>query len=489
MASKQGAEFEESLGRGLIGMFRKPLRLIPFGIACLICYEVTKNLDSAANSLGLTGVNRFFLLFVFLIPAGMLILWSNDAPAGGMKDDPFEEINFKNKNGQTPKRIAKYRDPKDKRVIVYEYRLSGKPFLEWMTCQRDIESAMNVTIRNIRQSPDDNQTVIMETVSPKYRLPVSTRENPFMWDEKLGVKDEGKVVVGQELLDPIVVDLNKLPHLLFAGTTGSGKSVIVQCVLWQLVKKGALPIVIDFKGGIEFGGDWENYGKVVTELDDALEIVNLLTAEQEARFRFLRDDGAKYHYECKNIKQYNAKHPDSPLTRIIFVVDEAGDLLSQEGRDKEDKQKVSQLTGGVMYLAMKARAVGINIILGIQRPDAKVLNGQIRNNIPVKVCGRCMGGDGRYLSEMVLGDQIATTLDATIEGRFYGNFGSGIEQFQSYFFEPTKFLTPNPDREDGLWRKGKTLILEKPRKPVDDEEHHTPIAPKIKVETGINPLI
>jgi len=58
------------------------------------------------------------------------------------------------------------------------------------------------------------------------------------------------VVVGQELLDPIVVDLNKLPHLLFAGTTGSGKSVIVQCVLWQLVKKGALPIVIDFKGGI-----------------------------------------------------------------------------------------------------------------------------------------------------------------------------------------------------------------------------------------------
>jgi len=67
MASKQGAEFEESLGRGLIGMFRKPLRLIPFGIACLICYEVTKNLDSAANSLGLTGVNRFFLLFVFLI--------------------------------------------------------------------------------------------------------------------------------------------------------------------------------------------------------------------------------------------------------------------------------------------------------------------------------------------------------------------------------------------------------------------------------------
>lgn len=469
MAAQKSDDAIQNLGRGLLAAFRKPYRLLVLGVELAVCYYVLTNLRTLGERLGLgDGLNYVVLLFVVFIPMFTLIAYSNDTDGGADSEGKFSEIGFKNKEGTVPKQVSKYRDFQDKRKIVLEYKSPGIPLENWIARKRELETALNLTITNIREDPQDKRIIIIDTIPNKYHLPVSTRQNPFWWDESYMPKDEGKAVIGMHILDPIVVDLNKFPHMLMAGTTGSGKSVIVQCVLWQFVKKGARPIIIDFKGGIEFGGDWEKFGTVVTELDDAVDIVQKLAMEQEARFRHFRDDGIKYNYDCKNIEAYNKKHPDDPMQRIIFVVDEAGDLLSKDGADKEKKEKISVLEGSIASLAMKARAVGINIIFGIQRPDAKVLTGQIRNNIPIKVCGRCMGGDGVYLSQMVLGDAIATTLDSTIEGRFYGNFGQGIIQFQSYYFEPKKFL------KEGNWRKGKVLVLDN-EVPISDPERHVPL--------------
>lgn len=464
---KKGGKIERSpIEKGFTALSKDPKKMGIFALLLFICYIVIKNMNFWADKLHLEGPMVLVLFGVLLLPIMALMAWAND-PSSKNYDEIFEEIGFKNSNGVYPKLIRKYKAPNDKRIIRYEFNSPGITLMEWRNKEEAIGNAFNGIVRNIEESPENKQIMVMDMIPPKYKLPVSTRENPFWWDDQIAdaYQKPSMIVVGQGLLDPVTIDLDKDPHMLAAGQTGSGKSVVIQCILWQLVKKGAVPIVIDFKGGIEFGGVWKNFCKVVTDVDDALDMLKRISAEDEARFRFFAEDGDKYDYDCKNLGAYNKKHPDNQLSRIILVVDEAADLLSTEGvADKEEKQKKQEISHLVMKLATKSRAAGINMILGIQRPDAKTLNGQIRNNVTSRICGKCNGGDGQYLSEMVLGTPIATTIGKSTEGRFYGEFGMGLEQFQSYYFEPKKYVVP------GNYRNGKTLVLENEESPDDDPE-------------------
>lgn len=471
-SKKSGKQERDPISKGMTALSKDPAKWGIMAVVIFICYLVIKNNALIAEAFHLEGPGRLAVFGVLLLPFLFLAAWSNDPSAKNM-DEIFEEIGFKNSNGAYPKLIRKYKDPNDKRVQRYEFNSPGITLMEWRNRSESIGNAFNGIVRNIEESPDNKQIMVMDMIPPQYKLPVSTREHPFWWDEKLAEKYENKpsvILVGQGLLDPVKIDLDKDPHILAAGQTGSGKSVVIQCILWQLVKKGAVPIVVDFKGGIEFGGVWKNFCKVVIDIDDALEMFQKISAEDEARFRYFAEDGEKYDYDCKNLTAYNKKHPDDQLSRIIVVIDEAADLLSVEGvADKEEKAKKMEIGHLVMKLATKSRAAGIHMIFGMQRPDAKTMNGQIRNNITSKICGKCNSGDGQYLSEMVLGTNIATTIGKSTEGRFYGEFGNGLEQFQSYYFEPKKFVVP------GTYRNGRTLVLEEETPLKDDPEQYNEV--------------
>ena len=250
------------------------------------------------------------------------------------------------------------------------------------------------------------------------------------WKDEYIKKDSGVVTLGKSALEEIVFDLNRVPHVLIAGETGSGKSVILREILWQLINQGSRVYMLDFKGGVEFGLDYERYGEVVTERERALQILTELEKENAKRLALFRE------MRVKNIVEYNRKMKQN-LCRVGVFCDEVAEMLDKKGAPKELKALMEQIEGKLSTLARLSRATGINLILGMQRPDANVLTGQIKNNIPVRISGRFAD---KTASEIVLGTTDAVNLP-DIKGRFLYKMGNETQEFQAYYFDDETMLT------------------------------------------------
>ncbi|AJC22270.1 DNA translocase FtsK [Pandoraea pulmonicola] len=204
----------------------------------------------------------------------------------------------------------------------------------------------------------------------------------------------GKDITGE----PVVADLARAPHLLVAGTTGSGKSVAVNAMILSLLYK-ATPddvrlIMIDPKM-LElsvYGGIPHLLAPVVTDMKQAAHALNWCVGEMEKRYRLMSALGVR------NLAGYNEKidvaraagekvsnpfslTPDAPepldrLPFIVVVIDELADLMMVAGK------KIEEL---IARLAQKARAAGIHLILATQRPSVDVITGLIKANIPTRV--------------------------------------------------------------------------------------------------------
>jgi len=169
----------------------------------------------------------------------------------------------------------------------------------------------------------------------------------------------------------IVCNLAKAPHILVAGTTGSGKSVFLHsCILSLLI---AHPTDIDIYGIDPKGNEFSYYSGLknftyVNNTVNSVRTLKKLCDEMDMRYQIL----AKAN--CRDIDEYNEKHK---MKRIVCVVDEMADLMMQGGKQVEDY---------IVRLAQKARACGIHLILATQRPSADVITGLIKTNIPTRVC-------------------------------------------------------------------------------------------------------
>lgn len=204
----------------------------------------------------------------------------------------------------------------------------------------------------------------------------------------------GKDIAG----NPMVADLAKMPHLLVAGTTGSGKSVGINAMILSLLYKAdpsqVRLIMIDPKM-LEmsvYEGIPHLLAPVVTDMRQAGNALNWCVAEMERRYRLMSKLGVR------NLSGYNARivesekreepipnpfslTPDSPeplgrLPQIVVVIDELADLMMVVGK------KVEEL---IARLAQKARAAGIHLILATQRPSVDVITGLIKANIPTRI--------------------------------------------------------------------------------------------------------
>jgi len=176
------------------------------------------------------------------------------------------------------------------------------------------------------------------------------------------------------------VDLAKMPHLLIAGATGSGKSVMVNALITSLLCE-ATPddvrmILIDLKR-VELAG----YNglphllvPVITEPERAKAALKWAVAEMESRYR--RFAGARP--PARNIRAYNETRADPAdrLPYIVVIIDELADLMMREGKNVEDP---------IVRLAQKARATGIHMVLATQRPSVNVVTGLIKANFPSRI--------------------------------------------------------------------------------------------------------
>ncbi len=197
--------------------------------------------------------------------------------------------------------------------------------------------------------------------------------------------------------DPIVSDLASMPHLLIAGTTGSGKSVCINTIILSLLYRHTPEkckfILIDPKM-LElstYEGVPHLLCPVITEAKKAASVLGWVVKEMESRYRLMTKEGVR------NIDGYNSKHK-LPMPYIVVVVDEMSDLMLVAGKEIENYiQKLSQM----------ARAAGIHIIMATQRPSVDVITGTIKANFPTRISFQVTS---KIDSRTILGEQGAEQL-------------------------------------------------------------------------------
>jgi S-DNA-T family DNA segregation ATPase FtsK/SpoIIIE len=190
----------------------------------------------------------------------------------------------------------------------------------------------------------------------------------------------GRDVSGQ----PLVADLSRMPHLLVAGATGSGKSIFITTVAACLAMNNAPEdlrlVMIDSKMVelIRFNGLAHLYGKVETDVQRILGVLRWLVVEMEHRYRLLEG------VHARDIQAYNRKFKSrskdgsgaGPLPRIVVIIDELADLMMSAPDQTEHN---------LVRLAQMARATGIHLVVATQRPSTDVVTGLIKANFPARL--------------------------------------------------------------------------------------------------------
>ena len=234
-------------------------------------------------------------------------------------------------------------------------------------------------------------------------LPNNSRENVYL-SEILSNSDFKKkdiklpIALGKSISGkPLIGDLSSMPHLLIAGTTGSGKSVCINTIILSLLYRHTPEkckfILIDPKM-LElstYEGIPHLLCPVITEAKKAASVLGWVVKEMESRYRLMTKEGVR------NIDGYNSKHK-LPMPYIIVVVDEMSDLMLVAGKEIENYiQKLSQM----------ARAAGIHIIMATQRPSVDVITGTIKANFPTRISFQVTS---KIDSRTILGEQGAEQL-------------------------------------------------------------------------------
>ena len=234
-------------------------------------------------------------------------------------------------------------------------------------------------------------------------LPNLSRENVYL-SEILNNTDFKKkdiklpIALGKNISGlPVVGDLASMPHLLIAGTTGSGKSVCINTIILSLLYRHTPDkckfILIDPKM-LElstYEGIPHLLCPVITEAKKAASVLGWVVKEMESRYRLMTKEGVR------NIDGYNDKH-SLPMPYIVVVVDEMSDLMLVAGKEIENYiQKLSQM----------ARAAGIHIIMATQRPSVDVITGTIKANFPTRISFQVTS---KIDSRTILGEQGAEQL-------------------------------------------------------------------------------
>lgn len=349
----------------------------------------------------------FIIIFITAIILGIRYYVTEILPIKQMRAffyEVFKEIKF-----ETDYRIPYFLSMHfvSEYITAFSFR-TYFPLKMWFAKKDHLEMYMNDKIIDIKQ--DENDKRIVNLLIERKPLPEKVK-----WQDQF-INNDNVLNVGIGHYGIIGMNLEKYPHSFIAGETGSGKSNILKCLIHQALIKGYDVILIDFKRGVSFSefsdkvAVYYDYKSVITVLKD---MVN----ETTKRLDKFRDTGVD------NINDYNRTTKDYLDRKIVFI-DELAELLKTR-----DKETANILNDSIETLTRLSRAVGIHLIMGIQRPDSTIISGQIKNNVSYRICGRFVDKEP---SRIMLGSEEASTL-SNIKGRFIIK-DDNFYEVQSFYF-------------------------------------------------------
>ncbi|MBX3381185.1 MAG: DNA translocase FtsK 4TM domain-containing protein [Phycisphaeraceae bacterium] len=301
-------------------------------------------------------------------------------------------------------------------ITLYDVRLApGTKVAVVQAVSSDIARSLKAVNIRIVANQVGRDTVGIEVPNPtkeKVRLKELMGKTELFGKMKLPMF-LGKDATGQ----PLIADLTRMPHMLIAGTTGSGKSVCMNTIIMSFLftkKPNELKLVLVDPKMVEmsqFKDIPHLMCPVVTEMNKAAAILEWATVKMDERYELLMDAG------CRDIASYNelpweelkermnlksdeeAARIPRKLPYMVFIIDELADLM----------MTAKEVEGHIIRIAQKARAVGIHLILATQRPQANVVTGLIKSNMPCRISFKVASGmDSRIVldskgGELLLG--------------------------------------------------------------------------------------
>ncbi len=325
--------------------------------------------------------------------------------------------------------------------------------------QYDLALALASTTGSVRvEAPIPGKALIGIEVPNRTRSIVDFK-SMISSEQMKNAKSKITIALGQDVGGlSHVYDIGKMPHLLIAGATNSGKSIFIHnlllSILFRATPQEVKLILMDFKRGVELN----NYEDIphlltplVTDIEKAPAVFKWAETEMERRFKMFQSARAK------NIESYNEKSGFQALPYILIVVDELADIMIIDPTAVERS---------IIRLAQLARATGIHLVLAVQRPSAEVITGLIKANIPCRIAFNVTRQvDSRVIidqsgAEKLLGqgDMLFVPPDRPTPIRLQGAFVSDIEKSRV-----TEFL-----KEQGVAPEYKEEILDTPSDAIRD---------------------
>lgn len=296
-------------------------------------------------------------------------------------------------------------------VVQYELEIASGTRVNKITAiNREISLALAKKDVRIEAPIPGKNTVGIEFANDS-PSPVSFYE--VMNSKKMQASSDKKLMVplGKSIMGDVgVCEINKMPHLLIAGTTGSGKSVCVNGIICSILMR-ATPeevklVMVDPKV-VElsvYNGVPHLLRPVVTDPKQAAIALNKMVAEMERRYSVFSDSKTKNIEGYNNyIERWNEKHPNveeqkQRMPYIVIIIDELADLMMVAAKDVEDS---------ILRITQKARAAGMHLIVATQRPSTEVITGLIKANIPSRIAFSVGSGiDSRTILDQTGAEQL-----------------------------------------------------------------------------------
>lgn len=403
---------------GAVAMQRNPLcyvYLLVYFVVVMIAgaYRSKPTPDDVFANLA-AGVSNV-LYPVYAIAGLLLLVIIFGYPRGARKaSKALAQAGIVNSVGEAPMLLTVQKDKYNKHLLRYEFDSASLPLSYWQDHQGEIEAALDVNIVKMKCSRGKHR-IWISCVPAGDGIP-----DYVEYTDTVIPQEESRLALGVGLVGTVTVDLSKTAHMLIAGNSGSGKTVLLRCLLRQAVQKGYQVCIADYKGGIDFSPWWHRHCTVMYDEDSVLTMLRQAVEELKRRMTLLKSLGAN------NIERCNAMR-GAYLPRIIIAFDEIAEALDKTGADKARKNHIAQVEQCLATISRLGRACGIHLIIGVQRPDVNAVPAQIKTNLSYRCCSRA----DNILSQIALDSTAAADqIPKDSRGRFLDSDGT---VFQAYY--------------------------------------------------------